>query len=1340
VSLQGRSGVIPFYPQVWLFQVHPAAPVAGTATVAGAGSVTAVATVVPAAAALTGAGAAAAKVTQAAGAAAAGVGSVTAAATLVSVNPVLPVLQADDIPVMITGLLQPRVITVPVTVTAQGTATSAGAGLVTATVTELAAVTVTGAGIVTATAAVIPAQVTIAGAGTATGKPVQVVTGTGAGAGTSTTIITQAATASAAVTGSVTAVTTQTVTAALAGAGSVTAVTTQTATATIAGAGTSAAKTTQLATTTAAGAGAAGPVPVTQTATSAAAGAATITAVGISTGAATAAAAGAGSTTATTVQAAKATSAGAGSVTATGAASTGITLVHQGTITSNGSPAFGQATGTGHLLVAFTASNGSTGSCTITTAASGWVLAAAGGTAYIWSALWYKPNCGASETAPVFTDPNGAVQFAQLAEYAAVATSSPVDHAAGVYGGASVPTFSATLAPDTQAGDLVAVCGFWNGANSGGTVSVTQFTDSTGTPITPHLQQATGGSLYLASLWGITGNTGGSGDTAYLGLSVFDQCGGAVASFKAASPVAEPLTVTPQTLPGTWLDFPYSPQKLAGTGGTPPYTWSSTGSLPPGVSLSAAGILSGSSATSAGTFNFTAIVTDSVSGTATLAQSITISPPRSPFTTLTTTTSLTGNLGAYNDPAEMTPASNGYSTYVSANQVGPISYSELLGAYSPSMWFVTATAGPPGNGSVQMGPCSSQSFANWGATGWASGTGNTPLSALSALTSTYDVTDPPTGSYELEFDVWTGYTGASGTADTTVASGSNGGTISGIASWAYPSAGVLAVASTAAFTAAGLTTGTLLVATSGSGPALVTYTGISGNTFTGCAYVSGSAVTPGTVATGGYAYSAVTRDIMIWLDTSTERGAGGAILYTPNLNFGGLMFDLYYYPYPYPSGPVQGAELMFILQGAGGAGTFGNLTSGTVDLLGPMNYLISQGFFLGNPAYLYLSLFGWEICNTDTAPGSGVTGTDTYIVNSFTYNYTLSGTGTGTAAVAGAASAAAKATQVATAAVAGAGSVTAVGTSSGTATAASAGAGSVTAVTTQIVAAAGAGASTATAKPVQVAGSAATSGGSVTTSTVQVTAATATGAGTITAVAAQGTGSTVAGAGSVTSTVTQATAATVTGAGAVTAVGSILGQSTAIAAGAGSATAAATQVATATVAGAGSVTAAPTQTATATVAGAGAVTAAGISSGTATATVTGAGNTTAVITQVVTGIAAGAGATTTTTTQITKATTAGAGTVTANGQITGTGAAAGTGAVTAKPIQASKSAAAGAGLVTALILEAITGTAIGAGNVTAGSHIQLAIVFGRITPGTGPTPRTLTGTGAVASSSAGGQP
>jgi hypothetical protein len=79
-------------------------------------------------------------------------------------------------------------------------------------------------------------------------------------------------------------------------------------------------------------------------------------------------------------------------------------------------------------------------------------------------------------------------------------------------------------------------------------------------------------------------------------------------------------------------------------------------------------------------------------------------------------------------------------------------------------------------------------------------------------------------------------------ASTTVASGSNGAEPS---TWAFSAPGTLSVASTSGF----LSGGVLILAASGSTAAVITYTGISGNSFTGCVYISGSPA--GTLATGG---------------------------------------------------------------------------------------------------------------------------------------------------------------------------------------------------------------------------------------------------------------------------------------------------------------------------------------------------------------------------------------------------------------------------------------------------------------------------------------------------------
>lgn len=110
------------------------------------------------------------------------------------------------------------------------------------------------------------------------------------------------------------------------------------------------------------------------------------------------------------------------------------------------------------------------------------------------------------------------------------------------------------------------------------------------------------------------------------------------------------------------------------------------------------------------------------------------------------------------------------------------------------------------------------------------------------------------------------YVSAGGAVTTTVASGSNSGEISTIASWSAPSAGVLDVASSASFPSSG----TVTVAASGTTTAIVNYTGTGSGTLTGCTYVSGSPT--GTVSTGGavaLASEAVTVDVGALVDGQT---------------------------------------------------------------------------------------------------------------------------------------------------------------------------------------------------------------------------------------------------------------------------------------------------------------------------------------------------------------------------------------------------------------------------------------------------------------------------------------
>ncbi len=119
-----------------------------------------------------------------------------------------------------------------------------------------------------------------------------------------------------------------------------------------------------------------------------------------------------------------------------------------------------------------------------------------------------------------------------------------------------------------------------------------------------------------------------SGTTAVTGTSNFTVAVTDTASVTVTAPlsltIAVPLTITTSSLPNGTQLAAYS-ATLAGTGGTPPYSWSiSSGSLPSGLSLaSSIGTVSGTSSV-AGTSNFTVLLTDANSVTTTHLFSITI--------------------------------------------------------------------------------------------------------------------------------------------------------------------------------------------------------------------------------------------------------------------------------------------------------------------------------------------------------------------------------------------------------------------------------------------------------------------------------------------------------------------------------------------------------------------------------------------------------------------------------------------------------------------------------------------------------------------------------------------
>ena len=278
-------------------------------------------TVAPSTATIAGAGSVTAAVTQACTASLAGAGSLTAVATVIATATAAAAGAVTAVVTEAAPATAAAAGAVTAVVTEAVTATAAGAGSVAALVTEAVKASPAGAGAVTdvATEAV---TATAAGAGALTGTVTGIAGGSCAGAGAVAAVVTQACTASLAGAGSVSAnasVISGANTATLSGAGGVTAVVTEIVTATSAGAGSVTAAVAQSAGANLAGAGAIGAPDVTQ--------------------AVTASLAGAGSVTAAVTQIATATLAGAGALSATtgGFASGTATLAGAGALTAAGS-------------------------------------------------------------------------------------------------------------------------------------------------------------------------------------------------------------------------------------------------------------------------------------------------------------------------------------------------------------------------------------------------------------------------------------------------------------------------------------------------------------------------------------------------------------------------------------------------------------------------------------------------------------------------------------------------------------------------------------------------------------------------------------------------------------------------------------------------------------------------------------------------------------------------------------------------------------------------------------------------------------------------------------------
>lgn len=171
--------------------------------------------------------------------------------------------------------------------------------------------------------------------------------------------------------------------------------------------------------------------------------------------------------------------------------------------TTSASPAFGQATSAGNLLIAWAA--GTTGGTTpISVSGTGWSTASArnpaSGTCV---AIFYKANSGAGEAAPTFALTSGTALSAALAEFSGGATSAPADRTDGFSFGSTSPRNAAGVGLDAAAGELLVSAGSWS-LSKAGTATTADTYNNGATPTTNLNNDAASTTAHYRFAWGTT--------------------------------------------------------------------------------------------------------------------------------------------------------------------------------------------------------------------------------------------------------------------------------------------------------------------------------------------------------------------------------------------------------------------------------------------------------------------------------------------------------------------------------------------------------------------------------------------------------------------------------------------------------------------------------------------------------------------------------------------------------------------------------------------------------------------------------------------------------------------
>lgn len=217
-----------------------------------------------------------------------------------------------------------------------------------------------------------------------------------------------------------------------------------------------------------------------------------------------------------------------------------VSLVSQGAAVQNLSPAFGQPTAAGNLLLAWVSSNSSSITLDVTCSNPAWSLAKYMGGAFAWLTLWAKPVSLANEVAPTFST-GASTPLCQLLEF--TGANSADQAGIGVETADPRVVILTNSGADSRSGDLVFGVCVWPGANP--TPATINLTGNDGSGAALALNTASNAITTNQTPW-ITGwaqaggAAGPAGDTMTGSLSVFDYGEGLIASFRTSLPEAAP--------------------------------------------------------------------------------------------------------------------------------------------------------------------------------------------------------------------------------------------------------------------------------------------------------------------------------------------------------------------------------------------------------------------------------------------------------------------------------------------------------------------------------------------------------------------------------------------------------------------------------------------------------------------------------------------------------------------------------------------------------------------------------------------------------------------------------